>query len=692
MTRKTISLDSPIIELHSIAAKISRDLKNIGLNTISDLLWYFPWRYDDLSQIKLISELEPDLLCTIQVKIDKLRSYRSWQRKIFITEAQLSDASGQLTALWFNQKFVSQILKSGDTVYLSGKPQLNKKTWQLINPTYEKVKPNPLHSARLVPIYHLTGHITQKQLRFLIDRALNNTVDLNDPLPVDILNKEKYPWLHLALQEIHFPSQKQKLNQAIKRLKFQELFYLQCKYQLAKKDYQNRPAPANKINNQIIAETVKRLPFELTADQNLSLKEILADLNKQQPMNRLLEGDVGSGKTVVALLAAINVMSQNQQAAFMAPTEILAEQHFKTAQKIIPNQYLNQVCLLTKDQQILGADKNSSTTELLKKIRNGQLKLIIGTHSLIQEKVDFKNLSLAIIDEQHRFGVRQRQAIRQKNTSDLSPHLLSMTATPIPRTLSLTLYGDLDISLIKNKPLGRQAIKTFIIPEKKRADAYKFIRERIALGQQVFVICPLIDESDSLGVKSVSQEYNKLQNEIFSDLKVGYLHGQLKSDAKQDIMADFRANKFPILIATSVIEVGVDIPGATIMIIEGAERFGLSQLHQFRGRIGRNDLESFCFLFTTDPSQNNLKRLKALTQTNDGFELAELDLKLRGAGEIFGTKQTGLLQLKIASLSDTELIKKAQVWAKQIISNPKYKHHQDLLKLLQTLKTEMHLE
>ena len=687
-----ITAKTDIKKLHKIAADCAKDLAKIGVKTVGDLLWHFPWRYDDLSQIKQIQDLTEGELVTVKVKITNIKTYRSWKRKMIITELLATDESDTCQAIWFRQKFVGQILKPSDHIYLSGKPSKKNLIWQFISPAYEKVKPITLHSARLVPIYHLSGRITQKQLRFLISLALKAVPDTEDPLPVDLLNKEKYPWLHVALQAIHFPEDQKILETASDRLKFQELFYLQCKYQLAKKNYSSSPGWPLKINQAELTKTIKQLPWQLTHDQQQVLDDIFTDLAKSQPMNRLVEGDVGSGKTIVAVIAALNVISQihDLQAALMAPTEILAIQHFKNIQKILPKKYKNKIALFTKDQQYI-AEENITKKELLEKIRDGSVQFIIGTHSLIQDKVNFAKLALVIIDEQHRFGVRQRQTLKQKTKTKV-PHLLSLTATPIPRTLALTLYGDLDISIIKEKPAGRKDVKTILVPERKRQAAYKFIKDKIKDNQQVFVICPLIDANDKLSFKSVTAEYKKINETVFPNLDIGLLHGKLKSEEKKRLISDFKDNKFPILVATSVIEVGVDIPAATIMIIESAERFGLSQLHQFRGRIGRNDLESFCLLFTTDDSQLTKQRLQALANTSDGFKLAELDLKLRGSGEIFGTKQTGLIKLKIAKLTDVQLIKKAQTWAKKIVNDDKYLSQQQLKKLLSELKTEMHLE
>lgn len=691
MPKISLNLDLEISRLHAIAASLSSDFKKLGIKTIGDLLWYFPYRYDDLSQISPVSDIKEDQINTVCVKITKLKSYRAWRAKMLITEMTGQDDSGQVEAIWFRQKFVSQILKVGDRVYLSGKVKAKKNIYQFISPNYEKFKADLIHSGRLVPIYHLSGKITQKQLRFLINKAIKEIADISDPLPVEILNQEKYPWLKDSLEQIHFPQNSDKLQAASQRLKFQELFYLQIKYQLAKQNYQSQPTYQIPLDNKLVNQIIKSLPFKLTLDQQKALYDILADIAKDMPMNRLIEGDVGSGKTIVAILAGLNVMSSGLQVALMAPTEILANQHFKNIQETLPKKYLKDIALLTRVSQKTADNKKLNKTTLSKKIASGAIKFVVGTHSLIQDKVNFKKLGLVIIDEQHRFGVRQRKALKGKNQDNKAPHLLSMTATPIPRTLALTLYGDLDISLIKEKPAGRQDIKTFLVPEKKRADAYKFIQEKIKNNQQAFVICPLIDESDKLGVKSVTDQYQKLSKEIFPDLDIRMLHGKLKSEAKEKIMSDFKNNKFPLLVATSVIEVGVDIPSATLMIIESAERFGLSQLHQFRGRIGRNKLASFCLLFTSQ-AKNNTQRLRALTKTNDGFKLADLDLELRGSGEIFGNRQTGLIKLKIAKLSETELIKKAQNWTQKILSDKKYLAREDLQQIIVNLKNETHLE
>ena len=574
-------LETSIVNLHKIAKEKKKDLAKIGIKSVNDLLWHFPFRYDDLSEIKDIQALEEGVLATIRVKILQLKTIRSWKRKITITEVLATDGQGQIKAVWFGQKFISQIIKVGDEVFLSGKPTWQNSLWQFSSPSYDKVKAINLHSARLVPIYHSSGSLTQKQLRFLISLALKLAPASDDPLPTDILNTEKYPWLYESLQNIHFPEEEADLKIASDRLKFQELFYLQCKYQLAKKDYTQQNSWPMNTQEKTLQTIIKNLPFKLSGDQKTVLKEILQDLEKDQPMNRLVEGDVGSGKTIVAILAAVNAMHQKEklQVALMAPTEILAWQHFQNIQKLLPNSYLDKMAFLSKDAHYIGSNKLTKTS-VLESIQKGSVQMIIGTHSLIQDKIKFKKLALVVIDEQHRFGVSQRQSLKQKSQKQV-PHLLSLTATPIPRTLALTLYGDLDISIIKEKPAGRLAPKTLLVPEKKRAGAYEFIKEKIANKQQVFVVCPLIDQNDSLGYKSVQSEYKKLNENIFPDLEIGLLHGKLKSQEKESLMKRFQNNEFPILVSTSVIEVGVDVPNATVILIESAERFGLSQLHQF---------------------------------------------------------------------------------------------------------------
>ncbi len=687
-----ITLETPVKELPYLGKRLNPKLKKLGVQTVRDLLWYLPSRYDDLSEIKKISDLQEEEKATIRGTVMLLKSRRSWKRKMMVTEILLEDDSGQLQAVWFRQAFVAKALKTGDEIYLSGQVKKDLHNWKMINPVYEKVREEQLHTARLTPLYHLTEGLSHKQLRFLMKEALEASGELSESLPNEIIASEKLLDIQSALQQIHFPSSWDELHRAEKRLKFEELLWLQLRVMIAKRDYQQSSAPSLVIPPDQLQTVMADLPFGLTNDQQKALAEIVHDLEQPLAMNRLLQGDVGSGKTVVAALATYICQSSGYQVAFMAATEILAQQHFRTLQQWFPEISL---ALLTGKQKMLaegGSSGDVTRPTLLKHIASGNIKIVVGTHSLIHEAVKWQQLGLAVIDEQHRFGVQQRQKLREQNADGQVPHLLSLTATPIPRTLQLTLYGDLSISIIKEKPGQRKEIITKVVAETNRAKAYDWILGRLRLGEQLFVVCPQVQDNEQMNIKSVLTEYRLLSEEIYPGLDIRFLHGKMKLEEKKAVIDDFRAGLFPILVASSVIEVGIDIPGATMMIIEGAERFGLAQLHQFRGRIGRNDKQAFCFLFATSDDQLNLTRLKALTETNDGFKLAEVDLELRGAGDVFGTKQSGLIELKAAQITDTELIKKAQDWANKLISEQQYLENDELQTRIKKLPTTIHLE
>ncbi len=591
-----------------------------------------------------------------------------------------------------------------------------------------------MHTARLVPVYSLGEKLTQKQFRFLINQALFYSKTISDWLPQDIKKNLQLADLNFSLRQIHFPKNKYLLEKAQNRLKFDELFIIHLQSQKIKKDLQKLKAKKIDFHLKETKKFTSSLPFQLTDSQRKVSWEILKDIQKETPMNRLIEGDVGSGKTLVAAISMFNAALSDLQTAFMAPTEILAKQHFETIGKLLKNSKISAALITRTDKKILdskGKIQDYKKSELLKKILSGKIKIILGTHALIQKEVRFKNLALVIIDEQHRFGVEQRALLhsdsakasplaclspsasekQNKNAEDEQklneqalpekksqikkfPHFLSMTATPIPRSLALTIFGDLDISIINEMPKGRKKIITKIVSPEERQKAYQFIRNEIGKGRQVFIICPLIEESDKLGVKAVTTEYEKLKKEIFPDLKIGLLHGKMKSQEKEKIRKEFLENKNNILVATSVIEVGVDIPNASVMVIEGAERFGLAQLYQFRGRVGRSEHQSYCLLFTESNSINVKKRLNALLTAKNGFELAEKDLQIRGPGEIYGVKQSGFLSyLKLAKLTDYEIIKEAKNWAIRIIAQDPdlIKHSQLKEKLIEFNKT-IHLE
>jgi len=672
-----ITLNSKINELYRVGEATAKTLSKLGLRTVSDLLFYFPFRYDDFSKSLPISDLKAETTANIAGTIELIQNKRSFKRKMYLTEALISDESDTLKIIWFNQSFLTRTLKVGDRISLAGR--VSEKNGQLImvSPLYEKIYSEDLiHTKGLVPNYHLTADLSQKQIRSLIKQVILFAKDIPDWLPSEIKKRLALLDLSAAIQKIHFPKNTDDVTLAQKRLGFTELFLRQLKAQLIKRQLKSRKAPSIKFQKQATQDFVGSLPFALTDAQKKAAWEILQDLEKTSPMSRLLEGDVGSGKTLVAVMAILNVALNKKQSALMVPTEILAEQHFKSLQKLLKN-YNFRIELLTHSHK----PKNIEEADI-----------IIGTQALIQETVKFNNLALVIVDEQHRFGVKQRQKLGGQET----PHFLSMTATPIPRSLALAIYGDLDISLIDQMPANRKKIITRIITEEKRSAAYNFIREQIKSGRQAFVVCPLIDESDKLGVKSVKKEHERLDKEIFPELKVGLLHGKLKSKEKEAIMADFLAGKIQILVSTSVIEVGVDVPNATLMIIEGAERFGLATLHQFRGRVGRGGYQSYCLLFPSNEELNNEKtiaRLEAMVKYNDGFSLAKIDLKLRGAGELYGFYQSGFPELQIASLFDYENIKKAQAEASALVaSDPDLKKYPLLKSKLGEWESEIHLE
>ncbi|RLC38910.1 DNA helicase RecG [Candidatus Falkowbacteria bacterium] len=687
-----IELNTPIIKLNRVGAAAAKRLEKIGVNFVIDLLNYFPFRYDDFSKITSIKNLKPNTSANITGQIELIQNKRSPRKRINITEAIVSDSTEQIKIIWFNQPFIARNLRAGDKISLAGKVEHGPAGLQMTSPIYEKlISGNTIHTQGLVPIYHLTANITEKQIRFLIKQILLLADELEDWLPEATIKRQKLLPLNKAIKNIHFPKNFKDINNARGRLGFNELFLLQLQSELIKKELESFRAIKIKFFENETKKFVESLPFSLTPAQKKAAWEIIKDLEKSKPMARLLEGDVGCGKTIVALIAMLNTALNKRQAAIMVPTEILAVQHYNSITKLLQNQKI-KIGLMTRAEKKINYDLK------IQKINAKQIadnsNIIIGTHALIQEKINFKNLALVIIDEQHRFGVEQRKTLIDKSEKkNLLPHLLSMTATPIPRSLALALFGDLSITIINEMPKGRKKINTFVIPEKKRSDAYNFIRKQINKGRQIYVVCPLIDISDKLGVKSVKEEFEKLNNTIFPDLSIAMLHGRLKTTEKEKIMKDFLDNKINILVSTSVIEVGIDIPNASIMMIEGADRFGLAQLHQFRGRVGRSRHQSYCFLLTDNESQKTLNRLNALVKYHNGFDLAKIDLKFRGPGEVYGTAQKGFPELKIASLFDYELIKQAQSEAKELMNiDPKLINHPSLVQKLGEWEKKTHLE
>ena len=682
-----MNLSLPIEKLRSVGPRNIPRLAKLGIKTARDLLWHFPARYEDYSKIVTISEIEPGQKVNIQGEILKMNNRMIFPKRMSITNALVGDETGAVKVVWFNQPFIVNSLKEGTLVSLAGKANLDKHGLYLSSPTYEKIQGiefinhNLIHTGGLIPVYPETEGVTSKYLRFLIKPILKD-LEVPDPLPEEIIKKHNLPSLSEALNKIHYPTNAQEAEAAKDRLAFDDLLLFQLKALLERRKLNQLKSVRVKFDKDLIRGFISRLPFELTKDQKIAAWEILKDLEKTYPMNRLMEGDVGSGKTVVALMGAVQVAKSGYQSAFLAPTEVLANQHFRTMTELLGNNFLNIGLLTGSDAKLNG--KTISKPELKDKISKGEVDIIIGTHAVIQKDVHFKNLAFVVIDEQHRFGVSQRAILAKNSESKLVPHLLSMTATPIPRTLALTIYGDLDISIIKEKPKNRQKIITKVISPSQRKASYKFIRDEVNSGRQVFVICPRIELADPTKeikgkngqskmnimwaeVKAVEDEYKKLSEEVFPDLKVAMLHGKMKPKEKIEIMDSFKNKKYGILVSTSVVEVGVDIPNATIMMIENSERFGLAQLHQFRGRVGRGEHQSYCLLFSSTPDKNINQRLKALVECDDGFMLAEKDMSIRGPGEFFGVKQSGLPDLAMTSLANVELIKKARLEARFLL-------------------------
>ena len=666
-----ITLNSKIETINGVAKRIAPKMKKLGVETVEELLSFWPFRWEDWSQVKKISEVMPNTTATINGIVELIQNKRSPWKKSLITEAIIADGSDKIKAVWFHQPYLVKNLRPGDQLFLSGKVELREDGLQFVHPQYERItkyKTETMHTARIVPVYPLTKGLTEKQLRYVISSVIRLADNMPEWLPSDLIKKNNLASLAEAIKQIHFPDNHSLLNRALERLKFDELFLIQLRTALAKAELRKSRGVKIEFKESETKKFVKSLPFQLTDAQRIAGWEILKDLQRQTPMNRLLEGDVGSGKTVVAGLSILNVALNKFQVAYMAPTEILARQHFSTLARLLKNWPI-RIGLLTSAEKIIANYESRITNQIMyKKISDGELDLVIGTHALIQDKVEFKNLGLVIIDEQHRFGVEQRKKLKSPGHNKLIPHLLSMTATPIPRSLALTVYGDLDLSVINELPQGRKKIKTEVVPPEHRPEKYKFVLDRINDGQQVFVICPLIDLSDKLGIKAVKDEFEKLDKKIFPKVPIGLMHGKLKSKDKERVMQDFLDKKTMIMVSTPVIEVGIDMPNATVMMIESAERFGLAQLHQFRGRVGRSDKQSYCFLFTESAAAETIKRLQTVVKSNDGFALAEADLEFRGPGEVYGIKQSGYRdELKVAKLTDYIIIKKSKTAADEII-------------------------
>ena len=669
--RRPLQLSDDVTVLKGVWRKLLPRLHKLDVKTVGDLVHLFPSRHNDFTSVRTVSQLSPGDNQTAILTVWEARQTMLGRQKS--TQAVLGDDTGNIRATWFNNPWVARQLKHGAKVALSGKVSVFMGSLVFQAPEYEILDSadDQVHTGRLVPVYPSTQGLSQRVLRSLVKRALDATIDRVDEfLPPDLLHRTGLIGLANAMRQIHYPDDWDAEKAARRRLAFDELFLLQMSVIRRRNDWkeENRGVPVA-VDTNVVESFLDSLPFDLTAAQNRSLQETLSDLRSHRAMSRLLQGDVGSGKTVVAAAAMLAAVQDGKQAALMAPTEILAEQHFLTICGLLSQSgfepsggYIQRLDVAGIDRKVvvallLGAHRKRVRDDLYSLMSAGMIDIVIGTHALIQDGVDIPNLALAVVDEQHRFGVRQRAALREKGER---PHLLAMSATPIPRSLSLTVYGDLDVSVIDEMPPGRQAIRTRFIENDRRDSAYAFIRNEVREGRQAFVVCPLIEESEVIQTSAAQEEYARLSEKVYPDFSVGLLHGRMSLKEKEEVMDSFKRREIDVLVSTPVVEVGIDVPNATVMLIDGAERFGLSQLHQFRGRVGRGQYRGHCLLLSESPGAEAVKRLKLLEHISDGFRLAEEDLKLRGPGDYIGTRQSGLPSLRVAQITDRDTLSLAR--------------------------------
>lgn len=653
-------LNNSVQYVKGVGPKTAALLKRLGIHTVEDLLYHFPRRYLDPAHLCPISEVKINQDAVVVGIVKKVSKQRT-RRGMKLVQVSIYDGSGYIWGTWFNQEWLARYFKEGMLVSFRGKAVYKYRKWQMQNPLYDIVRDSSepdkdiFRTRKIVPIYPGTKELPSWRISNLVRSVLEFDRDIPDGLPAQLRARLGLLPRLLALREIHLPTSEKLKNQARKRLLFEELFLMQVGLVMRKRRLERQArGVSHQTEGELIERFLQSLPFELTADQKKVISEIKADLSRPHPMNRLLQGEVGSGKTVVALASLVMATQDSYQGAIMAPTEVLAEQHYRRVKELLGDLKL-RVAILT------GGGTGEKKKKLLEEIRQGEIDIVVGTHALIQKEVSFARLGLVVVDEQHRFGVHQRMTLKEKG---YFPDVLIMTATPIPRTLSLTLYGDLDISVIRELPQDRKLaehVETYVCDRKHRPWAYEKVREEVKKGRQAFVICPLVEQSDKLEVKAVLEEADRLEREVFPDLRVEFIHGRLKSSEKDVVMRKFREGNLDILIATTVIEVGIDVPNASVILIEDADRFGLSQLHQLRGRIGRGKYKSCCILFADPTTEEGEARIEAIKRIKDGFKLAEADLEIRGEGQLFGTRQSGLPDLKLAKLTrDIEVLQEAR--------------------------------
>ncbi len=698
-------------------------LKKLGITNAEDLLYHFPSRYTESSSFQKISNLKSGEHVTLFGKISNLKSKKAFRKKIPMTEGRFEDDTGRIKIVWFHQAYIKNLLQENNLFKIEGKVAIRKDELYISNPHVEPATALPANSNSLfgngnsdnqevsIPVYPESRGITSLWLYYAIQKILKSGVlnNLEDPIPEEIKKTYSLPSLATALVWVHSPKKKQDALSARKRFAFEEIFFIQLKKQKDRQQRKESPAFAISKTKKEIKKFTDRFDFKKTIAQIRVTSEILEDLKKEKPMSRLLEGDVGSGKTAVAATCVYAVTTTrptgqnfgNLQTAYMVPTEVLAKQQFGNFIQYFKHLGINIGLITSSGCQKFpskvspGKPTKISRAQLLRWVKSGEVSILVGTHALIQKTVEFKNLAFVVIDEQHRFGTLQRKELARKDK--MVPHLLSMTATPIPRTLALTVYGDLDLSLLDEMPSGRKPVLTEVVPPTRRAETYEKLRQELDAGRQAYIICPRIDEPDpakanALSSKSVKEEAKRLKKEELANYNVGLLHGKMTPGEKEEVMLDFASGETNVLVATSVVEVGVNVPNATVIIIEGAERFGLAQLHQLRGRVIRSKYQAYCYLFSEARSKNAAQRLRALKTTKNGFELAEFDLSLRGSGELYGGRQSGITDLGMEALKNIKMVEAARNTARLMIEkDPELKSHPPVRKRLQK-KKDVHFE